>query len=134
MTYKINLMSYHLGDTSITVTLILYLILWIYGSVKILNKNGHHSWNFSSLKIENWGGRGWGICSSIYFFKSKIIYTYTQKYIIFQQPEIFFSLIFDHEKYWKYIGKLYLIIGFFNFFFLFFSNKFPLKNLVAAVT
>ena len=41
--YKINLMSYHLVDTSITVTLILYLILWIYGSVKILNKNGHHS-------------------------------------------------------------------------------------------
>ena len=130
LTYKMNLMSYHLVDTSITVTLILYLILWIYGSVKILNKNGHHSWNFSSLKIENWGRRGWGICSSI-FFKSKIIYTYTQKYTIFQQPKIFFPLIFDHEKYWKYIGKLYLIIGVFQFFF---SNKFPLKNLVAAVT
>ena len=67
----------------------------------------------------------------VYFFKSKIIYTYTQKYTIFQQPKIFFSSIFDHEKYWKYIGKLYLIIGFFQFFF---SNKFPLKNLVVAVT
>ena len=36
----------------------------------------------------------------VYFLNPKLyICTYTQKYIIFQQPEIFFPLIFDHEKY-----------------------------------